>query len=62
MALRGWFYTGYAIVITAAGDEHFSVGMHLKQLTADAGSRGGVDAILDQRLHDLHCRCIWWFL
>ena len=30
-----------AVVITAAGDEHFSVGMDLKQLVAEAGRAAG---------------------
>ncbi len=38
-----------AVVLTAAGDEHFSVGMDLKQLVAEAGARGGFEAVLDQR-------------
>lgn len=42
-----------AIVITAAGTENFSVGMDLKQLTSGAAARGGVEAVLDQRLRVL---------
>jgi enoyl-CoA hydratase/carnithine racemase len=42
-----------AVVITAAGDEHFSVGMDLKQLMSDAEARGGFEAVLDQRLRVL---------
>ena len=42
-----------AVVITAAGDEHFSVGMDLKQLMSGAGERGGFEAVLDQRLRVL---------
>lgn len=42
-----------AVVITAAGDAHFSVGMDLKQLLASAQDRGGFDAVLDQRLRVL---------
>lgn len=42
-----------AVVITAAGQEHFSVGMDLKQLTTGTGARGGVEAVLDQRLRVL---------
>ena len=38
-----------AVVITAAGDEHFSVGMDLKQLMSGAKARGGFEAVLDQR-------------
>jgi len=42
-----------AVVITAAGDEHFSVGMDLKQLMSGAQDRGGFEAVLDQRLRVL---------
>ncbi len=42
-----------AVVFTAAGDEHFSVGMDLKQLMTRAGERGGIEAVLDQRLRVL---------
>lgn len=42
-----------AVVITAAGDEHFSVGMDLKQLMSGAQHRGGFEAVLDQRLRVL---------
>lgn len=42
-----------AVVITAAGDEHFSVGMDLKQLQSGADARGGFEAVLDQRLRVL---------
>jgi enoyl-CoA hydratase/carnithine racemase len=42
-----------AVVITAAGDEHFSVGMDLKQLVSGAAARGGFEAVLDQRLRVL---------
>ncbi len=42
-----------AVVITAAGDEHFSVGMDLKQLMSGAQARGGFESILDQRLRVL---------
>lgn len=42
-----------AVVITAAGDEHFSVGMDLKQLVSGAAERGGFEAVLDQRLRVL---------
>jgi len=41
-----------ALVITAAGDEHFSVGMDLKQLMSGALDRG-IDTVLDQRLRVL---------
>ncbi len=43
-----------AVVITAAGDEHFSVGMDLKQLMSGAHARGGFEAVLDQRLRVLN--------
>jgi enoyl-CoA hydratase/carnithine racemase len=42
-----------AVVVTAAGDEHFSVGMDLKQLMSGAQARGGFEAVLDQRLRVL---------
>ena len=42
-----------AVVITAAGDENFSVGMDLKQLMSGAQARGGFEAVLDQRLRVL---------
>lgn len=42
-----------AVVITAAGEEHFSVGMDLKQLMGGAEARGGFEAVLDQRLRVL---------
>ena len=42
-----------AVVLTAAGDEHFSVGMDLKQLMSGAQARGGFEAVLDQRLRVL---------
>jgi enoyl-CoA hydratase/carnithine racemase len=42
-----------AVVITAAGDEHFSVGMDLKQLISGSDARGGFEAVLDQRLRVL---------
>ena len=42
-----------AVVITASGTEHFSVGMDLKQLTSGAAERGGFEAVLDQRLRVL---------
>jgi enoyl-CoA hydratase/carnithine racemase len=38
-----------AVVITAAGDQNFSVGMDLKQLVSSSGDRGGVQVVLDQR-------------
>jgi enoyl-CoA hydratase/carnithine racemase len=42
-----------AVVITAAGEEHFSVGMDLKQLISGGNARGGFEAVLDQRLRVL---------
>jgi enoyl-CoA hydratase len=42
-----------AIVFTAAGDRHFSVGMDLKQLAAGAAARGGAEVVFDQRLRVL---------
>ena len=43
-----------ALAFTAMGDEHFSVGMDLKQLMSGAAERGGTHAVLDQRLRVLH--------
>ena len=42
-----------AVVITGEGEEHFSVGMHLKQMAVTVKSRGDLEAILDQRLRVL---------
>lgn len=42
-----------AIVIRGAGDEHFSVGMNLKQVPEGIQRMGSLDAILDQRLRVL---------
>jgi enoyl-CoA hydratase len=42
-----------AVVITAAGDEHFSVGMDLKQLPEGVKRMGSIEAVLDQRLRVL---------
>ena len=39
-----------AIVIRGAGEEHFSVGMNLKQLPEGAKRMGSVEAVFDQRL------------
>lgn len=41
------------VVLTAEGDQNFSVGMDLKQLMAEGGERGGIEAVLDQRLRVL---------
>jgi enoyl-CoA hydratase len=42
-----------AVVFTAAGDEHFSVGMDLKQLPEGVKRKGSMEAVLDQRLRVL---------
>jgi enoyl-CoA hydratase len=42
-----------SVVITAAGDQNFSVGMNLKELAPLLGDRRRVDEILDQRLRVL---------
>jgi len=42
-----------AVVITAAGDQNFSVGMNLNELISSLGDSARVDAILDQRLRVL---------
>ena len=42
-----------ALVFTAAGEEHFSVGMNLKQLGEGIKKKGSFDAVLDQRLRVL---------
>jgi enoyl-CoA hydratase len=42
-----------AVVITAAGDENFSVGMDLKQLPQGVRRMGSIDAVFDQRLRVL---------
>jgi enoyl-CoA hydratase len=42
-----------SVVITASGEENFSVGMDLKQLMSQADVRGGFEAVLDQRLRVL---------
>lgn len=39
-----------AIIIRGAGDENFSVGMDLKQLTLGIQNKGSADALFDQRL------------
>ena len=41
------------LVITAAGDENFSVGMDLKQLMSEEGQQRGLENVLDQRLRVL---------
>ena len=42
-----------AIVIRGSGDEHFSVGMDLKQLPAGIQRMGSAEAVFDQRLRVL---------
>ena len=42
-----------AVVITAAGEEHFSVGMNLKQLPEGIQRMGSAEAVFDQRLRVL---------
>lgn len=42
-----------AVVLTAAGEQNFSVGMNLKELVASLGDPARVDVILDQRLRVL---------
>ena len=39
-----------AVVLTAEGDENFSVGMNLKQFGEGIERKGSADALLDQRL------------
>ena len=40
-----------AVVIRGSGDEHFSVGMNLKQMGEGAKRKGNFEGVLDQRLH-----------
>jgi len=42
-----------AVVLTAAGEEHFSVGMDLKQLPQGVKEKGSIEAVFDQRLRVL---------
>lgn len=42
-----------AVVLTAAGDGNFSVGMNLKELPRGIAEKGGADALFDQRLRVL---------
>ena len=42
-----------AVVLTAAGDKNFSVGMNLKEISGSLGDREALDAIFDQRLRVL---------
>jgi enoyl-CoA hydratase len=41
------------IIIRGAGEQHFSVGMNLKQFGEGIERKGSMDALLDQRLHVL---------
>ena len=43
----------HAIVLRGAGEEHFSVGMDLKQLPEGVRRMGSIEAVLDQRLRVL---------
>ena len=43
-----------ALVFTGEGEEHFSVGMHLKQFAEGMERKGSADALLDQRLRVLN--------
>ncbi|NKB97201.1 MAG: enoyl-CoA hydratase/isomerase family protein [Pseudomonadales bacterium] len=43
-----------ALIFTAAGEEHFSVGMNLKQFPEGVKRLGSSDAVLDQRLRVLN--------
>ncbi len=43
----------HAIVLRGAGEEHFSVGMDLKQLPEGVRRMGSLEAVLDQRLRVL---------
>ena len=42
-----------AVIIRGAGNEHFSVGMNLKELPQGIQAKGSIDALLDQRLQVL---------
>ncbi len=42
-----------ALVITGSGNEHFSVGMDLKQLPEGVKQKGSIEAVFDQRLRVL---------
>ncbi len=42
-----------AVLLRGAGEEHFSVGMDLKQLPAGINRMGSIEAVLDQRLRVL---------
>lgn len=42
-----------AVVLTAAGDQNFSVGMNLKELAPSLGDAAKLDEVLDQRLRVL---------
>ncbi|MCX7062580.1 MAG: enoyl-CoA hydratase-related protein [Gammaproteobacteria bacterium] len=42
-----------ALLLTADGDQHFSVGMDLRELMTGSDARGGAESVLDQRLRVL---------
>lgn len=42
-----------AVVLTAAGEQNFSVGMDLKELPRGVQEKGGIDGLFDQRLEVL---------
>lgn len=42
-----------AVLLRGAGEEHFSVGMNLKELPGGVSRMGSIDAVLDQRLRVL---------
>jgi enoyl-CoA hydratase/carnithine racemase len=42
-----------AVLVTGAGDRNFSVGMDLKELPRGIATKGGTDALFDQRLRVL---------
>ncbi len=42
-----------ALVFTSAGEDHFSVGMNLKQIPEGIERKGSLEAVLDQRLRVL---------
>ena len=53
IALLGADTSVRAIVLTGSGDEHFSVGMDLKELPEGAKRMGSIEAVFDQRLRVL---------
>lgn len=42
------------VIIRGSGEANFSVGMNLKQLPQGISEKGGIEALLDQRLRVLH--------